>query len=390
MQLKRALFVPGRRIEQIGKLGEQRFFTRRPADSTRESITGSPLAPPRRGLLPRLAENAGALFSVTLSVILVVALIALVVAFVRELRQDSVLLESFVAPKDLVEQGYTSTVIAEKMLDEIRAINRGSDSVRARRALEFGDAVPDIQIAHGGLSMKSIVRYARRLFDLPDATIGGEIVRRGTPLRMTIRTRDRYGTQVVEVVRDDADADALLRDAGRAIVRATDPYILATYFNSKESDAGSETFPETLAAIDYVLTHPPESDDAWALNLRGNVRMEQGRPEAATCRLSGCGRSRRDLSRESGAGVASGRAAGRSAEVHTGDAGASRRYAGFASRLWTGAAEGRRRSRRDGRRSPDGEPFAGAPDRMAGPDAARGDVELRPSPRRGARGDRKV
>ena len=83
--------------------------------------------------------------------------------------------------------------------------------------------------------MKAIVRYARRLFDLPDATIGGEIVRRGRALRMTIRTRDRYGTQVVEVVRDDGNADALLRDAGRAIVRATDPYILATYFSTKES-----------------------------------------------------------------------------------------------------------------------------------------------------------
>ncbi len=209
MRLKRPLFMPGRRIEQIGKLSEQPFFSRRPSDAHGSPSSRAGLA--RRGLLPRLAENAGALFSATLSVILAVALVALVVAFIRELRQDSVLLETFVAPRELVEQGYTSTVIAEKMLDEIRAINRRSGSVRARRALEFGDAVPDIQIAHGGLSMKSIVRYARRLFDLPDATIGGEIVRRGASLRMTIRTRDRHGTEVVEVVRDDANADALLQ-----------------------------------------------------------------------------------------------------------------------------------------------------------------------------------
>jgi len=280
MQLKRPLFVPGRRIEQTGKLSELPFFTRRPASAT----TGSALpgvAAPRRPLLSRLAENAGALFSVTLSLVLVVALIALVFAFIRELRQDRVLVEAFVAPKDLVEQGYTSTVIAEKMLDEIRAINSQSGSLRARRALESGDAVPDIQIAHGGLSMKAIVRYARRLLDLPDATIGGEIVRRGAALRMTLRTRDRYGTEVVEAVRSDGNVDALLEDAGRAIVRATDPYILATYFNTKESNAGSQTFPETLAAIEYVLTHPPESDDAWALNLRGNVRAEQGRYDEA-------------------------------------------------------------------------------------------------------------
>jgi len=280
MPLKRALFVPGRRVEQLGKLAEQPFFSRRASDASRLAMAG-PGSPLRRGLLPRLAENAGALFSVTLSTILVVALIALVFAFVRELRQDRVLLESFIAPKDLVEQGYTSNVIAEKMLDEIRVINSQSFSLRARRALESGDAVPDIQIAHGGLSMKSIVRYARRLFDLPDATISGEIVRRGAGLRMTIRTRDRYGTDVVEVVRSDGNTDALLEDAGRAVVRATDPYILATYFNTKESNAGSQTFPETLATIEYVLTHPPEGDDAWALNLRGNVRVEQGRYDEA-------------------------------------------------------------------------------------------------------------
>jgi tetratricopeptide (TPR) repeat protein len=274
MQLKRPLFVPGRRIEQVGKLAEQPFFTRRPAGAPASVSAG---AAARRPLLSRMAENAGALFSLTLSVILVVALIALVFAFVRELRQDRVLLETFVAPKDLVEQGYTSAVIAEKMLDEIRLINSQSTSIRARRALESGDAVPDVQIAHGGLSMKAIVRYARRLFDLPDATIGGEIVRRGTALRMTLRTRDRSGTEVIEVVRSDGNVDALLEDAGRAIVRATDPYILATYFSTKESNAGSETFPETLAAIDYVLRHPRDNDEAWALNLRGNVRVEQGR-----------------------------------------------------------------------------------------------------------------
>ena len=105
MRLKRPLFVPGRRIEQIGKLAEQPFFSRRA--KRRAWFAGSARAGlARRGLLPRLAENAGALFSATLSVILVVALVALVVAFIRELRQDSVLLETFVAPKDLVEQGY--------------------------------------------------------------------------------------------------------------------------------------------------------------------------------------------------------------------------------------------------------------------------------------------
>lgn len=280
MWFKRQLFIPGRRIEQIGKLAAHPFFSRRKPDAPMTSSSGA-AGSPQRGLLPTLAENAGALFSLVMSSVLVVALVALVFAFIRELRQETVLLETFAAPKELVEQGYTSTVIAEKMLDEIRVINNASASVKTRRALEYGESLPDIQIARSGLSMKSIVRYARRLLDLPDPSIGGEVVRRGTALQMTVRSRDRDRMQVVEVTRGDGDIEALLLDAGRAIIRATDPYTLASYFYTRESDAGSETFPETLAAVDYVLTHSPESDDAWALNLRGNVRRDQGRNEEA-------------------------------------------------------------------------------------------------------------
>ena len=259
MQLKRPLFVPGRRIEQTGKLSELPFFTRRPASAT----TGSALpgvAAPRRPLLSRLAENAGALFSVTLSLVLVVALIALVFAFIRELRQDRVLVEAFVAPKDLVEQGYTSTVIAEKMLDEIRAINSQSGSLRARRALESGDAVPDIQIAHGGLSMKAIVRYARRLLDLPDATIGGEIVRRGAALRMNTAIDQQIDKFVQDNGREPTDDELdKIRAWTLSTVRGT------VQADILKEDQGQNTciFSTEFSLGMSVATEKPGSQSSW-------------------------------------------------------------------------------------------------------------------------------
>ena len=127
--------------------------------------------------------------------------------------------------------------------------------------------------------MKSIVRYARRLFDLPDATIGGEIVRPGGALRMTIRTRDRSGTQVVEVVRDDGNVDALLRDAGRAIVARHRPvHPCDVLQHERGTTPVHETFPETLGG-DRLCAHPSarEPTTLGRSTLRGNVRMAQGR-----------------------------------------------------------------------------------------------------------------
>ena len=54
MQLKRPLFVRGRRIEQIGKLSEQPFLTRPPRVGP-QTGSAAPVAPARRALLPRLA-----------------------------------------------------------------------------------------------------------------------------------------------------------------------------------------------------------------------------------------------------------------------------------------------------------------------------------------------
>src|SRR5262250_145632 len=99
MQVKRQLFRPGRRIEQIGKLAAHPFFTRRKRSDAPEAGTISAISSARRGILPHLAVNAGALFSIAFSLLLVAALAALVVAFMRDIRRDIFELDNFTAPR---------------------------------------------------------------------------------------------------------------------------------------------------------------------------------------------------------------------------------------------------------------------------------------------------
>ena len=277
MRLKRQLFRPGRRVEQIGKLATHPFFTRRaavkaspPADSAR---------PPKRGLLLGLAENAGALFSATLSLLLVAALFALTYAFVRDIRRDAFELDTFTAPKEIVDRGYTSTAIAEAVFDEIRTIQSQAFTLQARRQLEVAAVLPDVQVASGGLSMKSIVRYARRLVDLPDNRISGDLLQNGKALRLALRIREGARTRLIVVHRDDGDVDRLLRDAGRAIVQVADPSMLIVYLFGRETRTGK--FDETRAAIDYLIANGGPGDRAKAYRMLGSVERREGHPDAA-------------------------------------------------------------------------------------------------------------
>jgi tetratricopeptide (TPR) repeat protein len=279
MRLKRQFFRPGRRVEQIGRLAAHPFFTRR-----NNAKAGSPTAPPsspqqKRSLLARAAENAGALFSITVSLLLVAALVALVAAFVRDIRRDAFELDSFTAPTQIVDRGYTSTAIAEAILDEIRAIQVEAFTLQARRQLEVAATLPDVQVAGAGLSMKSIVRYASRLFDLPDNRISGELLQSGRALKLVLRIRVGARTRLVVVHSADGDVDRLLRDAGRALVQIADPQLLVVYLFGRE--VGEGKFPATRAAIDYLLAQGHPNDSAKAYQMLGDVQRREGTPEDA-------------------------------------------------------------------------------------------------------------
>ena len=279
MRLKRQLFRPGRRVEQIGKLAAHPFFARRAREHA-VAPPGHPVAPPpRRGLLPNLAEHAGALFSIAISLVLLAALVALSVAFVRDIRREAIEFDTFTAPREITDRGYTSTAIAEAVLDEIHAIQSQAFTLQTRRELEIAAALPDVQLAGGGLSMKAIVRYARRLIDLPDNRISGEMLQDGRRLKLALRVRQGMQTQLLVVQRDDADVDRLLRDAGRALVQIADPSMLAVYLYGHEVKAGS--FPETRAAIDYLLAHGNADERARGYRMLGDVQRLEGRADDA-------------------------------------------------------------------------------------------------------------
>jgi len=266
--LKRQWFRPGAGVERIAKLPTSRFLLRRTPDAS-------------HGPLPitRVAESAGAVFSTVLSVVLVVALLALVVALVREFRRDVHTLDAFSAPKDLVDDGYSSAVIGQRLLDEVHRVEHAVSASRERGMVDTGTTQADIQVTSAGVSIRSIARYSRQMLGLPDNRIRGEIVRDGKALRMTVRDGRPEPDRTLETLQDDGDVATLIRLAAHDVLRLTRPDTMLDYLYMVELD--ERRFPRTLALIDRILTNADADDDEKAVRTLASVRFAQGRHDDA-------------------------------------------------------------------------------------------------------------
>jgi tetratricopeptide (TPR) repeat protein len=265
--LKRQWFRPGAGVERIAKLPTSRFLLRRTPDAS-------------HGPLPitRVAEYAGAVFSTLLSIVLVVAIVALLAALAREYRRDAFTLDGFSAPKDLVDDGFTSAVIGQRLLDEIHRIEF-SVYAKRERAIDAGTSQADIQVTSAGVSIRSIARYARQMLGLPENRIRGEIVREGKALRMVVRDGQPEPDRTLSTVQDDGDVAALLRRAAQDVVMLARPDTMLDYLFLTEME--EKRFPRTLALIDRILNNPSPDDDEKAVRTLAQVRLEQGKNDEA-------------------------------------------------------------------------------------------------------------
>lgn len=277
MQWKRQWFRPGARIRAVAQLASLPFFSRRP----RAEVAGDTVGADRRPALLRSAEASGAVFSIVVSLTLTALVLALVLAVAQELRQPSTYLEPFSVPPDLHERGYTSAVVTERVLDEIRLIQARSLTSKSRQGVDAAAAQIDMQVPLGQMSVKSLVRYARHALGLPDLRLSGEITRDGNGYAVRVRSREGNTVRLGSLRRSD-EVEPLLRSGAEEVLGLVDPFVLAAYHAAMEPVAGGR--PQTLATIRSILLGPNPNEKPWALNLWALVLNEEGRRDEAVMR----------------------------------------------------------------------------------------------------------
>jgi TPR repeat protein len=255
-----------------------------PSEPTEESARASIAEPPPR---TRPASSAGlvaACWKVLQSPLanligpLVTLLFALVaIAIIRETFRDVVVIRPIGVPKALTEEGYTSSIVSQRLLDQIAMINRQNEIV-SRPFLKKGKSFDtelsevDMQLPGLGLSLRSALSYLRTTFGAGETEVGGEIIQQADNrlvLRLRVSSeRGPFSDIVSTGAANDAEGggsslDDILRIGAIQTVHTLDSYALAVYYLGN----AQAKVPETVQYCeDYDSSCKP-----WSALLRGLV-----------------------------------------------------------------------------------------------------------------------
>ncbi len=242
------------------------------SDSVRLADPGRVLdSPPNKdqGALEALSKNVGSIRSAIIDILLILLIIAFLAASLWEMRRKLVVIELIDVPDDISKKGYSSGVIAQRIVAEITSLRRAA-RIRGRveEGLEIGVTQLDFTVPTAGISYRNSIRYARQLFRRPEERVSGEIVREGDALRMVLRSRQGRTTSASLCVANDAEIPKLLEKAALELAMLVDPILVATYWLWAEQKQGE--FEMTLDAINKCIANTKVSEHHRAYIIWGN------------------------------------------------------------------------------------------------------------------------
>ncbi len=234
--------------------------------------------------LSSLAEVSATIFTFMLSIVLIVALAAVLYAILRELRRNALFLDPIDVPRALDARGYSPGVVAERMLDALSAIRSKTPALKDLRGVEGNPTVVELHLPQR-LSLQNVARCIHRLLRVPERHVGGEITREPGGYELTLRRRDQTSASIVGVHRS-ADIGKLLAMGAEEVLRMIDPWVLAHHYFAQENRDERSEFTRTMAALEHMLQHSGAAELPWVLNMQGICLVRQCRPEEAVVRFA--------------------------------------------------------------------------------------------------------
>jgi hypothetical protein len=199
--------------------------------------------------------------------IVVGAVVGTVVAV--EIADTDIVIEEISAPAELIQAGYTPSVVAYQILREIEHVDRVATTSKRRPEVGLGRGQVELSLPVLNISIGSIVDYFKTKLGVPRRRLRGGIVnsdyRDGECVYgcyAILLYLDGSSPKHFSVIGPKYEVDKLVREAARKAVETIDPFLLANFYyasRTAEPDAGSE--------IQRLTTDSPE--DPWIVTLQG-------------------------------------------------------------------------------------------------------------------------
>lgn len=184
----------------------------------------------------------------------------------REYHRSYYLIQPIEVPQAMEELGYTPTVMAQRIFDELLEFVNESGSVRDFQGFSADQrtAQVDFQVAGFGLSVQSLATQLRTATGKTERIIQGEVVDEGDALALRMRIPGKRIPDIkVDKKQLSATIDSITKQAAFELFKITEPYLYAVHLNAEEKNE------EALVVARGLLNDPDERK--WGLNLIGNI-----------------------------------------------------------------------------------------------------------------------
>jgi tetratricopeptide (TPR) repeat protein len=173
-----------------------------------------------------------------------------------EAHEDhGLLIDAFSVPPELAQQGLSGSVVAQRFLDTLNALQTATESDRPAATFQnnWGEDIK-LEIPETGLRLGEIEKFLRdRLGHVSHVT--GDVYATATGLAVTARLGDTP-PQTFEGPR--TDFDLLVRRAAESVYRFSQPYRFSDYLEQHDR------VDEAISVISDLAMNGPTSERGWA------------------------------------------------------------------------------------------------------------------------------
>lgn len=206
--------------------------------------------------------------SLVASIVVITVSIALITILYRQLSSSAIIVEPIRVPDELAKSGYTSEILAQRLMDNMFAIQQ-----QAATKKEGAQVTPewqrfDMEVPGSGITIGTIGNVLRESLGIQEQKITGEVISSNSGLQLRLRL---LGTrQFSDSVSQESDeVETLLKASAEQAVQLIEPFMYASYLY-----ANGQT-DELNKALDYCQVHCSDEDNKWAHNLRGVLQADK-------------------------------------------------------------------------------------------------------------------
>lgn len=193
---------------------------------------------------------------------------------------SAVVFQDIDVPPTVQQLGYSPKVMASRLANEVRVIDRKARTVKDIRDFALPGDESAVNALGDYFKFGEPIKATQQLLGLVHYNFTGDVVKQGDDLKLSIRGSAHDREQPFNTAVVGKDPEKLVHEAAMDIVRFIDPYIVASYAYEEARD-GDKNYTAAVREVRYCLVNMPKKELHWAYNLHGLILVQQGKLDEA-------------------------------------------------------------------------------------------------------------